>query len=352
MNDIEAERRKRIERIKSFLRISRTVATILPIVLCIILFIRLAFVSNEIKELKASVDRLSRALENGTYADDVEAGNSPGKSGDDINNEDPSGKDTGEAETDGSDSNETDPIETDRSDSHQDESQSEEESTGETTVSDDGRITEADRAEGQKVVYLTFDDGPCENTMTLLDTLDQYNAKATFFVNYHEGFENEYKSILERGHTLGMHTWSHDYKIVYNSVEDFTKEVMNIHDYIQDLTGYDSRYFRFPGGSSNSQTVIPITNYIDYLGSVGIRYYDWNVSSGDGGSTLLTKEQVYNNVITGIQNNDVSIVLMHDATYKPTTLEAIPSILQTLNDMNALVLPITQSSSQIHHSVE
>ena len=204
--------------------------------------------------------------------------------------------------------------------------------------------------QGRKVVYLTFDDGPSDNTDALLDVLAEHNVKATFFVNGHEGYEEALNRIVNEGHTLALHTYTHDYAHVYESVESFAQEVESLQDYLEKTTGVRPHIFRFPGGSSNSQAPLPISQYIDYLNKNNLVYFDWNVSSGDGGDGL-SRKQVYDNVMKGISGQDISVVLMHDATYRMTTFEAVPDIIEKLQEQNALILPITADTQPVHHNV-
>ena len=177
-------------------------------------------------------------------------------------------------------------------------------------LSDSEKIDNA-LAEGRKVVYLTYDDGPSANTEKLLDVLDQYGIKATFFVIKTPEYDEYVKEIVTRGHTLAMHSTTHDYRHVYESYDSFKEEVDVLSNYLTELTGFTPFAFRFPGGSSNQQTTLPIQTFIKYLDEKNIVYYDWNVSSGDGGSKELTVDEIYNNVISGVEGKDISVCLLY-----------------------------------------
>jgi peptidoglycan N-acetylglucosamine deacetylase len=217
-------------------------------------------------------------------------------------------------------------------------------------LSDSEKIDNA-LAEGRKVVYLTYDDGPSANTEKLLDVLDQYGIKATFFVIKTPEYGEYVKEIVTRGHTLAMHSTTHDYRHVYESYDSFKEEVDVLSNYLTELTGFTPFAFRFPGGSSNQQTTLPIQTFIKYLDEKNIVYYDWNVSSGDGGSKELTVDEIYNNVIRGVEGKDISVVLMHDSEYRETTLQATPRIIEKLQEMDALILPITEDTVPVHHNI-
>jgi len=201
-------------------------------------------------------------------------------------------------------------------------------------------------------VYLTFDDGPGIYTMEILDILDRYDVKATFFV---VGKEDEHSQelltrIVESGHTLGMHSYSHVYKDIYNSVEDFSADFHKLQDYLYEVTGVMSSYYRFPGGSSNTVTDINIVEFADYLEMQGVEYYDWNISSGDSSSNRLRADTIVNNCIKDIMKRDVSIILMHDAAGKGTTVDALPLIIEYILDMeDTVILPITEDTIPIQH---
>ena len=84
----------------------------------------------------------------------------------------------------------------------------EQSSTDEITTEIPTETTTVEPLPDGKYAYLTFDDGPSANTEAILDVLDQYGVKATFFVNGHTGstMEARYNAIVDRGHALGKHT--------------------------------------------------------------------------------------------------------------------------------------------------
>ena len=201
-------------------------------------------------------------------------------------------------------------------------------------------------------VYLTFDDGPSIYTNDILDILDRYQVKATFFVVGKEGTDAEeaLQRIVEDGHTLGMHSYSHKYKELYESMDSFTRDFEQIRDYVYQATGVESVYYRFPGGSSNTVSEIDMHEFIDYLESQGVEYYDWNVSSGDGGSMKLTTDTLLENCTKDIDTRDTSIILLHDSAEKPTTVEALPEIIENiLARPDTVILPITENTKPVHH---
>lgn len=200
-------------------------------------------------------------------------------------------------------------------------------------------------------VYLTFDDGPSSNTDQILDILKEYNLKATFFVIGKEDEESKelYKRIVEEGHTLGMHSYSHKYSLLYESAESFENDFSQIQNYLYEVTGQECLYYRFPGGSSNHVSNTDMTEFIQYLNSQGITYFDWNVSSGDATSQAYTSEELVENVMTDVVKYKTSIVLMHDAATKASTVEALGPMIEALQDMGAEILPIDENTTVVQH---
>lgn len=320
------KRRKRIDLYKKIIITTIFVLIILPTILCIMLFCKFNNVNKEIAELRkevSGIDKLIQIDENNkdsTVEPEKDKEVEPEKETETIKEKEPEKAETGAANAD-------------------------------TVKKSEKELVEEALKEGRKVVYLTYDDGPSCNTGKLLDVLKKYGVKVTFFLIKTPEYEEYVKRLVEEGHTLAMHTETHDYEHVYRSLQTFKEEVDGIRTYLKNATGVKPFVFRFPGGSSNTTTKVPISTYIDYLDSQKIVYYDWNVSSGDGSSGELTVEEIYNNVIKGVEANDVSVVLMHDSEYKGTTLKATPLIIEKLQGMDALILPITADTVPIHHNI-
>lgn len=200
-------------------------------------------------------------------------------------------------------------------------------------------------------VYLTFDDGPSENTEKILDILDDYNVKATFFVvgKDTEEYGDAYRRIVDDGHTIGMHSFSHNYSKIYQSEEAFVADYNQIHDLILDTTGVDTKLYRFPGGSSNKVSNTSMSVFINYLNQIGVQYYDWNIASGDATSQAFTADELVDNVMSDVVKYKTSVVLLHDASNKNATVEALPRLIESLNEAGAMILPITEETTIIQH---
>lgn len=201
-----------------------------------------------------------------------------------------------------------------------------------------------------KRVYLTFDDGPSIYTGQILDVLKANNVKATFFVIGREKeFYDYYKRIVDEGHTIGMHSYTHIYQDFYASKESFAEELIKLNDLIYNVTGTKSTIFRFPGGSSNSVASLPVETYIDYLNENDIDYYDWNSLSGDAVTNGLSPEQLVNNIMNDVSQNEDSIVLMHDLQTTHTTVESLQLLIDTLKTEGYEILPIDENTPLIQH---
>lgn len=166
-----------------------------------------------------------------------------------------------------------------------------------------------------KIVYITFDDGPNNYSDKILEALRKNNIKATFFV-VGTVKEKELKRIKEAGHTIGLHSASHNYSYIYRSENDFLWDLYEIQDFVYQVTGEYSHYLRFPGGSKNKVSDEANFGIMDRLRplveELGFEYYDWHVATGDS-SEIVTKEQILSNVERGLQNDyDELGILMHD----------------------------------------
>lgn len=205
--------------------------------------------------------------------------------------------------------------------------------------------------EGTRYVYLTFDDGPSSSTDKILDVLKEYDVKATFFVcgKPDSRYTELYKRIVDEGHTLGMHSYSHKYNVIYDSAESFKDDLDKLRRFLNETTGTWSKYYRFPGGSSNTVSQADMKELIDCLNEEGITFFDWNVAGGDatGGATKAT---IYNNVVNNVPRFKHSIVLLHDAADKMSTVEALPEIIEAIQAMDdTVIVPITDDTLPVQH---
>ncbi len=204
----------------------------------------------------------------------------------------------------------------------------------------------------KKVVYLTFDDGPSIHTKKLLNILDKYGVKATFFVVGNNGSYSWIKKATNQGHTIGLHSYSHRYEEIYSSKAAYLKDLAAIQDVVYESTGKKTSIIRFPGGSSNliSASIKKgiMTELTKTVTDQGYHYFDWNVDSGDG-SGHLTRQQIAHNVIEGIKCHDTSIVLQHDIWLE--SIYAVEDIIKWGLANGYSFAPLTTDSFHAHHKI-
>lgn len=189
--------------------------------------------------------------------------------------------------------------------------------------------------EDSGTVYLTFDDGPSDRTSDILEILDRYGIKATFFVCGGEDEKSQQlmKDIVNAGHTIGVHSVSHDYEKIYSSVESYLDDFYETYMCVYNATGVKPQIFRFPGGSINNYNRFTYMQIIAEMTRRGFVYYDWNVSGEDAvhGANWTS---IYNNIMSGIQSNtaDRAIVLLHDSQSKENTVYVLEDVIDRLLD--------------------
>lgn len=210
---------------------------------------------------------------------------------------------------------------------------------------------------GEKRIYLTFDDGPGPYTQKLLDILDRYHVKVTFFTTNRMP---EYTYLIgeekRRGHTVAAHSYTHDYAKIYESVDAYFEDLEKMNDLIRKQTGKESRLIRFPGGTSNTVSREYCTGIMSRLSKEvterGFRYVDWNIDVGDSCDTTDTSE-IVSKVISDIKRMTdtnqccVPTVLLHDV--KGYTVDGVEEILKWGLDNGYKFLPLTENSPLVHH---
>ncbi|MBE6887206.1 MAG: polysaccharide deacetylase [Ruminococcaceae bacterium] len=185
-----------------------------------------------------------------------------------------------------------------------------------------------------KTIYLTFDDGPSPRTPEILKILEENNVKATFFVvgQHDEQSYQWMRDIVNAGHTIGMHTYTHQYKTIYASVESYLEDMYKMFSQIKEVTGVTPTVFRFPGGSINAYNTGINQEIIAEMLRRGFVPYDWNISSEDAASTPPAASHIVSSVLTQANRVNRGVVLMHDSDYKYTTVEALPEMIRQLKE--------------------
>lgn len=201
-----------------------------------------------------------------------------------------------------------------------------------------------DGADGKKVVYLTFDDGPSETvTPQILDILKKEDVHATFFligkyIDKDQASKDLVKREFDEGNAIGNHTYSHDYNYLYpngkinleNCMSDFEKTNQSL----KNILGQDfsTRAVRFPGGQmtwdkkdpSGAEAMDKALHDKDY------HQIDWNSLSGDAEGAPKKAEQLKQEVIKTVANREKAIILMHDTYGKEETAKALPEVIEYL----------------------
>lgn len=203
----------------------------------------------------------------------------------------------------------------------------------------------------EKTIYLTFDDGPCAYTKKVLETLNKYNVKSTFFVtNQFPSYVSLIKDEYDAGHAIGVHTYNHNYNI-YSSIETYINDFNKMNNIIEKYTGQKSQIFRFPGGSSNTVSAnysIGIMKALaTKMSSEGYAYFDWDVSSGDASGA--SSERIYNNIVNGVKSCSRCVVLMHDIKYN--TVNILDNVLEELTSNGYKFGTLSLESPTCHHGI-
>lgn len=193
-----------------------------------------------------------------------------------------------------------------------------------------------------RTAYLTFDDGTSENTARILDVLNQYGVKATFFVSGRSD-PTFLLRMRDEGHAIGNHTMSHDYKKIYRSPEAFWEDFGAEGDYLESILGYRPGLMRFPGGS-NTRAGRMMHTITKQAIERGYHYFDWNVSAGDADARCVPKEAIVGNVLDGCRYKKEAVVLLHQSTPKTTTADALPEVIEGLLKMGFSLVPLGEDT--------
>lgn len=337
-------RSQRVRRMKAGIIGFVCFMTVVPTILCIILFVKVYSLQNEVNDLKKGY--IGASFYNdydtlGSVATITENSNTILEENDGTMYNSKDGIDTL------IDQNISTSIDSKENQTELDEITSDKDSSDD-NLNNTNQLETKDKEE-KKQVYLTFDDGPSKYTSELLDLLKSYNVKATFFVigKTDKHSLDMYKRIVEEGHSLGIHSYSHDYTNIYESLENFDNDFTKLRDLLYDTTGYLTNIYRFPGGSANNIAKEKISLFIDYLNENDITYFDWNVVNGDGTGEKITKEDSYQNVMNGVKVHKRSIVLMHDTDMKQATIDSVETILKDLLEQGVEILPLDDSVKPI-----
>ena len=204
-----------------------------------------------------------------------------------------------------------------------------------------------------KIAYITFDDGPYYLTHSVLDVLRQKKVKATFFTiglnkdvcfdNSYEDCSIMYKKIVDNGHTIANHTYSHlIFNGLYSSTDSFIYQVQLQEDMIKERTGAKTNIVRFPGGSGTAGYLKD--SIVNRLRQMGYGWVDWTAQDGDGGY-LADTGTAWSNLRSTI-NENIEVVLFHD--YNRVTYSILPEFIDWLEENNYIILPLVYESVKVN----
>lgn len=182
----------------------------------------------------------------------------------------------------------------------------------------------------KKTAYLTFDDGPSDNTRKILDVLSEKKAVATFFLIGNEitpEREDIVKRTIDQGNAVGVHTFCHEKNKLYCNADSFFEDFQKATESIQKVTGKKPLLHRFPWGSNNGY----VSSYVDALHEklkeMGVKSFDWNVSGEDSIGGTVAQSTIYNNVKKDVTRYDEPIILLHDSATMDNTAAVIGQII-------------------------
>lgn len=207
-------------------------------------------------------------------------------------------------------------------------------------------------------IFLTFDDGPSKTvTVRILDTLKKNNIKATFFIlDYSEDKKPILQRMINEGHTIGIHGYTHDFSTLYASDAAFMQNVNRLNDKLEKDFGYRTNLIRFPGGSSNTVSrkyskgimtrlskLVPASGYI---------YYDWNICGNDAVKGVSTKNYIVSSVQQELRHGRNNIILLHDTASKTTTADGLQEIIDYGKTHGYIFEPLTDAIPPVQHRVQ
>lgn len=201
----------------------------------------------------------------------------------------------------------------------------------------------AERIRESNTVYLTFDCVPNANTESILDVLDDWGIKATFFVSGSADAEalSYMRAIVNRGHSIGLRGYSDSYQQIYGSVSSYLEDFKGIYDLVYESTGVKAEIFRFPGGSVNAYNSGLYQELSAEMLRRGFIFFDWNVSGEASGIGESTADQIQSNVLSGMEGKDRGIVMLRDTEGKENMTAALPGIIEELQSRGYAFRPLT-----------
>lgn len=189
---------------------------------------------------------------------------------------------------------------------------------------------ETENKSAKKIAYLSFDDGPSENTKKILETLQKKNAVATFFLTGREitpEREPIVKQEIKQGNAVGVHTFYHEKNKIYCNADSFFEDYQKTADIIERITGKKPNLHRFPWGSNNRYVCSYVDELHRKLSEMGVKSFDWNVSGEDSIGDVVAQETIFQNVKKDLSRFDKPIILLHDSATMKNTASVLERII-------------------------
>lgn len=203
----------------------------------------------------------------------------------------------------------------------------------------------------KKIIYLTFDDGPSYKvTDNILDILKENKVKATFFLigNQIKNREDVVKRIYNEGNSIGLHSYTHNYKKIYCSEDKFIKEMFNCRNEINKVVGISPNIIRFPGGSYKKLNKA----FLKRLHDKNFKVYDWNLDSSDGLKPKASLDELYANSIKGIEEKERLILLLHCTDAHQNTCRVLPKIISYYKSKGYEFKLITEETKELYAPIK
>lgn len=203
----------------------------------------------------------------------------------------------------------------------------------------------------QKTIYLTFDDGPGgKTTIKILDTLKKESVPGTFFIigDQIDRQEDIILRMKNEGHSIGLHSFSHDRNILYRSSDDFISEMEKVQKRLYEVTGENYYILRFPFGCNN-MTYKLTSNMVDAIHASNFKIYDWTQDTLDGANPNSSPSTILKRAIS---EKDTVILLMHCARNNKNSADALPSIIKYYKDHGYTFKKITPETKEIYKFIK
>lgn len=202
-----------------------------------------------------------------------------------------------------------------------------------------------------KTIYLTFDDGPGgKTTIKILDTLKKENVPGTFFIigDQIDRQEDIILRMKNEGHSIGLHSFSHNRNILYRSSDDFISEMEKVQKRLYEVTGENYYILRFPFGCNN-MTYKLTPNMVDAIHASNFKIYDWTQDTLDGANPNSSPSTILKRAIS---EKDTVILLMHCARNNKNSADALPAIIRYYKDHGYTFKKITPETKEIYKFIK